>query len=233
MTGPNAASARRAEHGFTLVELLVVLMTGIIIVLATFTVLDVSMRQSARVTDRIEADQRGRTAMEQLVQELHSSCVASAVTPVVAGSDGSNIQFLSQFGSAPVLTPDLHKVGFASGALTDNVFASTGGTSPNWTFSSTATSSKLLGTNFAQAAVSGVTQPVFQYYGYVSGQLSTTPLPTPLSTSDAASTAQVTISFAAQPLSTSTEADRTVNLSDSVVLRYAPASTVIANPPCQ
>jgi prepilin-type N-terminal cleavage/methylation domain-containing protein len=79
---PSAADQR----GFTLVEIIVTLFAGTVIMLVIFAVLDLSVRQSASATDRVEAGQRGRTAMEQLVQELHSSCVAASVTPVLAGS---------------------------------------------------------------------------------------------------------------------------------------------------
>jgi len=96
------------QRGFTLVELLVTMIAGLVITLATLTMLDISVQQSAKVADRVEASQRGRVAMEQLIQELHSSCVAASVAPVLSGSTSKNIQFLSQFGSAAVLTPNLH-----------------------------------------------------------------------------------------------------------------------------
>jgi prepilin-type N-terminal cleavage/methylation domain-containing protein len=235
MSPPRRTPAIGDQQGFTLVELVVALVAGLVILFATLALLDLSVRLSARAADRVEASQRGRTAMEQLMQELHSSCVAASVTPVLAGSDSSNIQFLSQFGSAAVLTPNLHKVSLAGGALTDTVYAATGGSAPSWTFSATPTSTRTFITNVSHAAVNGTTQPVFRYYGFVNGQLSTTALATPLSVTDAQATAQVAVSFAAGPSSTSTEADRTINLSDAAVLRYVPASgaTNATNLPCQ
>ena len=225
----------RPEHGVTLVELVISLAAGIVVLMAVLAMLDFSVKESAGAADRVEANQAGRTAMEQLVQELHSSCVAASVTPVVAGSDSTHLKFVSQFGSAAVLVPNFHVVSFANGALTDTVYAATGGTSPSWTFSATPTSSRTMASSLSSGAVNGVTQPVFQYFSYVNGQLSATPLSTPLSATDAANAVQVTISFAAGPSDKSRQADRTVNLSDSVVLRYIPASglSAVANLPCQ
>ena len=98
------------ERGFTLVELLVSLSAGVVLMLALFAVFDIAVVQSARSIDRVESSQRGRTAMEQLIQELHSSCVAASVAPVLSTSDSTTLKFVSQFGSAPVLTPNQHVV---------------------------------------------------------------------------------------------------------------------------
>jgi Tfp pilus assembly protein PilW len=225
-----------AEHGFSLVEVVVSMAAGIVVLLAVFMVLDLGVRQSARSVDRVDADQRGRTAMEQLVQELHSSCVAASVTPVLAGSDSSNLKFLSQFGSAPVLNPNLHVVTYSGGSLVDTVYPETSGSAPNWTFSATPSATKTFVSQISQATVSGTAQPVFQYFKYAGGgSISTTPLPTPLSAADAADAVQVTVSFAVGPTSQSNEARRTINLSDAVVLRYIPASgsSTVVNLPCQ
>ena len=81
----------------------------------------------------------------------------------------------------------------------------------------------------------GTTQPYFQYFSYSNGNISTTPLTVPLSATDAASAVQVTVNLAVGPTDGSTDARRTTNLTDAVVLRYIPAigSTSVANLPCQ
>lgn len=231
----------RDQRGFTLVEMLVSISAGTILMLALFGVLDISTTQSARSIDRVESGQRGRTAMEQLVQELHSSCVATSVAPVLASSDGSTLKFISQFGSAPVLTPNEHVVTVQPDGskpyndLVDNVYTATGGTAPNWTFASTPSQTKTLAENVTQAAVNGVTQPYFQYFSYANGNISTTPLAVPLSATDAASAVQVTINITFGPTDGSTDFRRATSLTDGVVLRYIPAigSTTVANLPCQ
>ena len=172
---------------------------------------------------------------------LHSSCVAASVAPVLATSDNTTLKFVSQFGSAPVLTPNQHVVTVQPDGtkpyndLVDKVYPATGGSSPNWTFSTTATATKTLAENVTQANVNGAVQPYFQYFSYANGAISTTPLTTPLSATDAASAVQVTVSIAVGPTDGSTDFRRITNLSDAVVLRYIPASgdQTVVNLPCQ
>jgi prepilin-type N-terminal cleavage/methylation domain-containing protein len=229
------------ERGFTLIELLVALSAGTVLMLALFAVLDISVVQSARSTDRVESSQHGRTAMEQLIQELHSSCVAASVAPVLSTSDGTTLKFVSQFGSLPVLMPNLHVVTVQPDAikpyndLVDKVYVGTGGSAPNWTFAATPTPAKILAENVSQSSVNGTVQPYFQYFSYANGAISTTPLTTPLSVNDAADAVQVTVSIAVGPTDNSSDFRRITNLSDAVVLRYIPASgdQTVANLPCQ
>jgi Tfp pilus assembly protein PilW len=229
----------RAADGVTLVELLAALTAGLVVSFAAFTLLDISTSQQAHVADQIEASQRARTAMEHITQLLHSSCVAPAVTPIQTGSDNNHLTFISQFGSAASLTPSEHTVTLSGGQLIDYVYPATGGSASTWTFSSTATPSGgitwLTNAVPAQTGSTPTTQPLFQYFAYSNGVLSTTPLTTPLSATDAAQAAQVTISFAAKPISGNAQADRTLNLSDSIVLRLSPASGITNSPngPCQ
>jgi len=228
-------SAVRDESAFTLVEVLVALMVGMIVLLVAFNMLDVSVQQTAQITERVDADQRGRLALETITQELHSSCVASKELPIQAsdgthpGSDSSHLVFITQFGSAPTLMPNLHVVSLTDGQITDAVYpANPGATAPYWTFAATPTKTSPLLSSVAQASVGSppLVQPVFQYYSYgTNGQLLSTPLTTPLSATDAGSAVAVAIAFAAQPTSGSPDPKRTVNFSDSVVLRLSPVPT--------
>jgi hypothetical protein len=234
---PSSGPGRGAggDAGFTIIEILVAASTGLIVLFAVFTLLEVSVRYSARSLDRVETAQRARSAMETVVQELHSSCVTAPETPVLAGSTDTSVSFLSQFGGATVITPNEHVVSLSGGTLTDATYPATGGSAPNWTFASTPSTSRELASNISQALVGGSAQPVFQYYTYSGGQISTTPLPTPLSAADAANTVEVAISFAVAPTDGSTDGLRATNVTDEVVLRVLPAATSAAggNPPCQ
>ena len=67
--------------------------------------------------------------------------------------------------------------------------------------------------------------PAFQYFAYSGGQVSTTPLPTPLSLTDATRTVKVTVTFATNPNSAApNDAKAPITLSDSTSLRLEPAS---------
>jgi hypothetical protein len=153
---------RSEEDGITLVELLVVLLTGTVVALGLFAFQDVTLRQSTRVFANVDATQRARTTMELIETRLRSSCVSENVTPILAGSTDSSISFVSKFGSAASLTPEKHVIALSSGVLTDTTYPATGGTAPNWTFSGTASTTRKL---LDHVTTVGST-PVFRYYKY-------------------------------------------------------------------
>jgi prepilin-type N-terminal cleavage/methylation domain-containing protein len=67
------ARLRRDERGFTLVELLVGMTIGTVVMLAAFKLADATLGSSTRIEKRADATQRGRNALEQIVQPLRSS----------------------------------------------------------------------------------------------------------------------------------------------------------------
>jgi hypothetical protein len=223
-----------------MVELLVGMALSIVVLIGILTLVDVTTRGSARIASRVDADQRARTTLERLLEELHSTCVAPNVLPVVAASNGftsddNNLIFLRQTGSAVSPTPDEHVVTLANGNLTERVYSATGGTAPSWVFNDPTPDVVTLMTGVGPAKVGGSTVPLFQYFAYQGAQLSTTPLPTPLSPSDAARTVAVTVSFSVAPSSNGArDQNAEATVSDSVVLRLSPASEAATevNPPC-
>ncbi len=74
--------------------------------------------------------------------------------------------------------------------------------------------------------------PVFSYYKYAGGNLSSTEEEVPLIKTDAEATADVTVAFTVAPSSERTTADRTVDFTNTAVLRYDPASAGGSNTPC-
>lgn len=227
------AQLRRDERGFTLVEMLVSMTMGLLVLGATFATLSVSRTQSARIIDRVSADQRSRTTLETLLQELHSSCVSIAEAPIREGSTATMIKFLSRFGSeAAFSTVSLHEVSLSGSKLIDKIYTSnTNATSADWRFTSPPVSTTLL------AGVSqseGGTAPVFQYFKYTpQGKLSSTPLTVPLNEADANAAAQVNVRFATAPESGSTRPGRAVDVSDGVSLRLTPPTETPSNKPCE
>lgn len=161
-----AAEMRRrlaADDGVTLIELLVTMIMAIIVSLALFAFQDVTLNQTSRTFARVDATQNARNAVETLESKLHSACIAENVTPILAGSTSSSISFISKYGSANTLTPEKHTVTLnPNGTLTDTIYPVSGGSSPNWTFSSTPTSTSTLVSN----ATADGTTPVFKYFAY-------------------------------------------------------------------
>jgi Tfp pilus assembly protein PilE len=165
--GSNTDALVGKSDGFTLIELLVTMLSGMVVILALFTIMDVTLHQSTRTLSRLNALQRTRVKLEQVVNELHSACVSSGVQPILSGSTANQLNFISQYGNGASLTPVEHVITFNSsaGTLTDTTYAETGVTEsshPTYTFSSTAQSTTTLLTNVSQ---SGST-PVFQYFAY-------------------------------------------------------------------
>ncbi len=221
------------EQGFTLIEMLVTLMTGIVIILAAFSILDVSLTQSSRISERVEVDQRARLAMEKILLELHSSCVADNINPVQAESKGTEARFISEPGSAAAFTSVTeHRIALENGKLIDSSYPSTSGEGEKWKFSTTPSHSQVLLTNVSETG----STPIFQYFRYVNGNLSTTPQITPtesLTSEHAEETAEITVTFTAAPTTNEESGGRSVELTDTAVLRFDPASATGSNEPCQ
>jgi type II secretory pathway pseudopilin PulG len=161
-SGPRGAV--RNEPGFTLVELVVAMALGIVVMIAAFTVLIVTLHQTTRTFTRVDATQRARTKLAWLETLLQSACVTSGVTPIQPGSTSTTLVFVSAFGKDPQPTPVEHQVSFsaATGKLTDAQYAVTGGSAPNWTFASTPSTTITLLTAVTQSG----TTPPFQYFAY-------------------------------------------------------------------
>jgi Tfp pilus assembly protein PilW len=243
-----AAIARRLrdERGFTLVELLVATVAGIVATAALGMIVISTVHFSSNVADRIDANQEGRTAMEKIVQALNSSCIYAGAAPIVSSgstlSDATHVYFYSALADNPSITPNLDEVSISGNSLVLSTFASTGGNGPAyvngaqpaditaWTFSTTAS------TNFTLlpyvTAPNNGSGPVFQYYGYTagSGSLNNNLDSTNGTLTSPQKVAEVVISFTALPSDNWNATGRAADLTDSVVLRLTPASST-GNPP--
>jgi prepilin-type N-terminal cleavage/methylation domain-containing protein len=252
----NPSAELRGERGFTLIELLVAMAMGIIIILAAFSLLDFTTRDVSRITSRTQVDQTGRVALEKLMLQLHSTCVAPTVNPIYPKSTSTVLRFISE--SSPLntfkepvsslSTVRLREIvytpasGKTEGTLTEKSWPSTG-TSPNYVFNENAapTERKLL-TGVTQTA----SEPVFRYYRYYRegdtgaklGQINPNPVAVPLEKElESEIVSKVTVSFTLAPEgqeSAFAKGDRAVALEDSAILRLAPSSEASSNPnyPC-
>lgn len=231
-------SSLRNERGVGIPELLVTVFAGSVVLIAVFSLIQITGRSSAQVVARVDANQRSRPALERIIDELHSSCIGANTAPILAGSSDTSLSFIHQTGSDVAPTPVTRSITLAGGTLTEQVYPLTGGTAPgDWVFSNTPSSSFEILTKVGPASIGdpAADVPLFRYYGFVNGVLDPTPLPVPLSFSDAARTVQVTVAFAASPLANPTAETRAaVSVSGSAVLRFSPPSAdpTKANGPC-
>ncbi len=223
----------KSEGGYTLVELMVAISVGMVVLLAVTSFIMIALRHSSQISARVDATQRGRTVLFQVMDELHSACIAPQVAPVEAGSTGTSLSFIHQRGSAVAPTPVLSTLDLNEGTLLESVYPSTGGSAPNWTFAGSPSSTRELSTGIGPTAPS---TDIFSYYDYSGGQVSSTPLPTPLSAADAARTVQVGVAFTAAPSSTPVvDENGPVGVQDTALLRFSPApyNESATNLPCQ
>jgi hypothetical protein len=214
------------DAGTTLVEVLVAMVLGIIVTGALFAILEVSLHQESRISDRVSATGRGRITMEEIVSELHSSCVVTGITPIEPESSASKLLVVSQQGAAATFSAvTLHEIVYEHNELLDNAYASTGGVAPNWTFSKTATRKTVLLEGVMQTG----TTPIFQYYAYSGSKISETPLAVPLNFKLANEASALAIDFTAESESGQTALNRSAAMSDTVVLRFGPESLEVSS----
>jgi prepilin-type N-terminal cleavage/methylation domain-containing protein len=206
---------RRDEWGFTLVELLIGMTIGSIVLLAAFKLADVTLGSSKRIEQRADATQRGRNAMEQIVQALRSSvCIKQSNTaqllPVSSTSYSTNtesVTFYARIAKPSGTGTDTFKplkwtltYDNAARTLTETRIDGTG-TYPSIDYSTpVSTTTRRIISNVRRVN----SQPVFSYYAYnASGGLDPYGADTPLtanptlSATDLAKVAMIRLRFTA------------------------------------
>jgi type II secretory pathway pseudopilin PulG len=228
-----------ADRGYSLVELMVGTTLLLVVLGAILTVIQVSTRHQEFVATRVAVNQRARPVMTNIVNDLHSACIAPGIAPILPGSSGSTLSFISKSTEEVAPIPERHEVWLEGDALRESIFPVTPPTDnqPPFTFSGTPSSTRVLLTDVSEGAIGEPPQtvPVFQYFKYQGGQVSTTPIDTPLSSQDATQTVQVNVTFAAGPTSNpANDPKAPITLSDSGTLRLEPASEDVSevNLPC-
>lgn len=259
---PTALRLARDEHGFSMIEVLVSILTGLIVVFALFSILEVSMRQASRITDSVQADQLGRTALTKVVDELHTACMAREFAPVLVKSSEKELRFRTAYGETASIeganATEHHIVWTGvwpgSGQLLDKTYRSTGGVAPNFTYEVTETpKTTVLAQNVyeAETTVEGkkVPVPIFQYDKYNTKSVSSTEsalgtlLPislkgkeaTGLTEEEAKTVSAVLVTFTTAPTDNNVKLFRAAEFSNLVTFAFAaPASeATIEDGPCR
>jgi prepilin-type N-terminal cleavage/methylation domain-containing protein len=179
----------RQEDGFTLPELLTTMTIGLILVLATLSLVEVTMRRTGETQDRIEALQGGRLAMDTVTRELRSRVclprVADVDAPQISIDSASpdSITFFTDMrdtstGGTPAVQagyiagPDKRTLTYveATGQLIESTYPAYSLTGSVYGYKATPARTRELLTNVqrAQGTVNGatVTIPIFQYFQY-------------------------------------------------------------------
>ena len=241
------------ESGFSLVEVLVAMISSIVVMGALMGLLVVSQHQTSILHDVGQATQYGRDAMTRMVDELHSSCIAKEFAPVEKESTGSKLIFIDAYSkeaeikSGERTREDILTYNKEKRTLTDETIPSTGGEWPTFTFGGTP-SKFVLGTNITETKEGAKALPVFSYYEYKkkpepdgSTEASTTlkeveSVPVAgLSENEAKGIAGVAITFTAAPSSGQETVGRSVNLNTLVTLAFSAPNTEteVKDGPCR
>lgn len=245
------------EQGYTLIELVIAMALGTILLLAAFAFLEFTTSDVSRISARAQVDRTGRTALENIMLELHSACVAPSIIPIQPGSTGTTIKFISETSPlntngepvSALATVGLHEItyepasGKAQGTLIERSWPSSG-TAASYAFNTaTAPTVHKLLIGVKQSGEHENT-PIFQYYRYYHegdteaklGILDPNPT-TALEKTETEDIAKVTVSFTLAPEGheyTTFGSDRPVALEDSAVFRLETSSEAAgtANLPC-
>lgn len=243
---------RRGERGFTLVEVLVAMAAGLVVIGALYSILTLSLRQTARITNETSASQHGRTAMAKILAELQTTCISPQFTPVQAGSSATKLIFISGHGSEAVLAEaEQHELVWSESAhtLTDTAYKNSGGEWPAFKFeSATPTSVTQIAERISKYESGGTTQPIFAYYKYAEAPLNVegeagpastleeiAPPASGFSSEEAATIASVRVSFDAAATSAGPELEHSIELSSQVTFAFSVpnSETPIHDAPCQ
>ena len=187
------------QSGFALAELVVAMTVGLIVLMAAFLLLDRAHSVSNEISDRQDAVQRGRQAMETLTRQIRSQvCLGNTIEPITYGS-ADQVTFYADLTDGSknverrniVFDPDTK-------TITEEVFPGVG-VYPDLTFGSTPTESRVILSRAER--VLGPPTPFLRYYAYdpsgAPGALRE--LNTPLSADDAPLVVMVKIAFVAMP----------------------------------
>jgi type II secretory pathway pseudopilin PulG len=249
--GDAVKSRLRQEGGFTLPELLTAITIAMIISLATFSLVEFTMKRAGEVDQRVDATQRGRALMDTLTRQLRSQVCLDANTPAMATrtgdiTDGSTATFYSDFsdgtGTATKPAAELHKLAYdpTSGRVLDYIYdTSWDKTKTPWVPVVAATPRVGTPKVIASDVVPNGSTPMFQYYAY---DAAATPAPnvllnpvptTPMVLADLARVARIDITFRMLPTrAISATAPGSIVLQDQVYVRAADPNDDAPTPTC-
>jgi prepilin-type N-terminal cleavage/methylation domain-containing protein len=202
------------EAGFTLVELLVAMIVGLIVMFAALAVMDGSYRIQDRTADTIDATDRGRIAMDRITQQLDGRvCVpATTVAPILpaAGSivtaTDNQIEFYASITSdtAPRLVAERRRMTYrpaTNDILLETWRATAAPPVRPPANTTTPTSTKVIASGVRPTTAGAPVPPIFAYYALQgtppAPKLATLKLTPPLTTAQLDSVALVKTDFVA------------------------------------
>jgi prepilin-type N-terminal cleavage/methylation domain-containing protein len=242
-----------AEDGFTIIELLVAMVVGLFVLAAAMVLVSQATQLTASAQDRVDATQRARRGVEDMVVALRAgTCVplittASPLTtatkvPLVAG-DSTSVTMYVHLGTENAL-PEKRVLTYdaTTRRITESRYAAaSGSTATAVSFATTATTSRVLLDNVVPVTTSSGTTPIFSYSKYTVDNTVTPPKVTGLTTlpSTAAVSAadlplivQVNISVRVRPFKATADSKKDTILQTAATARLADPLNALTGIPC-
>lgn len=178
--------AHRDQRGFTLMETLVAMITGIVVIGALFAILESSTKQTARLSELAQATQTGNVAMTHILDELHSACVAAGFAPVQQGSTPSKLIVQDGYFPEKIKEPskepeysfvrqDTIEYSSSEGRLYDKWLKASGEVESGvYPTSKSTPTTVLLAEKVSQVEAKGEKVSVFKYWAYATAPSSST-----------------------------------------------------------
>jgi hypothetical protein len=239
-------SRLRNQDGFTLMEAVTAMTVGFVIMAATLTLLDSTVRLNTGVLAKTDAMQRGRIAMDNLTQQLRAQvCLDFSNPAILTESTEDSVTFYSDY-SEEGKTPVKRRITFneAKGTIVSQAFESPSlkVPPPADSYAETPSSSNLLleGVSRQKDEAGGDTVPFLRYYAYekdgagtwrATEELEPPFDDEPEDAAKVARIARVEIAFFVQPTGTK-QMSKGVNLSDEVMARHADPNLSVPDPNC-
>jgi prepilin-type N-terminal cleavage/methylation domain-containing protein len=194
---------RHDEDGFTLMELLMSMALGGIVLTAVMTIFVNGLAATGRVTDRVEAAQRARLAMDRVVTLLNSeTCLYNGdgtTQPPLSDAQDTQVTFIANLGLVSSM-PSKYRVRYdaTSKTLYEERWDAVADTKGNISFP-TQTSSRQLATDIVPTSAGA---PIFTYFQFnTDGTINTAPMAagTGMTAANRLLAVRVGAAFAAQP----------------------------------
>jgi hypothetical protein len=179
----NPISHMRDHRGFTLMETLVAMLTGVVVTGALFAILEVSLRQTGRINDVVQVNQLGRATMTKMVDELRSSCLSAGFAPIQAKSTEKALWFVTANSEHSVISKTEvfeHEIAWneAKQTLIDTSYPATSGEYPKIeSFSETPSSVARIGEGVTEVKPGKKEPPIFRYFKYAASAKSSAETP--------------------------------------------------------
>jgi prepilin-type N-terminal cleavage/methylation domain-containing protein len=219
----------RSEAGFTLVELLASMVIGVVVILASWMIVDASGKLSARTTGRVDAYQRGRLALEQIGGELRSQvCLAGGTAPIIPVVTGPNdVWFYNNTGDQDA-APQQRHISFANGVIKEELWTAN--------FAGAPTSTRTILTDVAPVPKSPGpgNEPFARYFGFDANLPAAVnqEIATPVSALNSPKVVQVNLSFVARPARATAASAQDSVFQQAVYFRTADPTDPAKGPKC-